>query len=261
MTKMAAAMLALVSLGVAACGSDDDTDTTATTAVDTTTDDGAAAGDAAAFCDGLIEFNSAVNDVDLGDDSSADEVKAVGDQLAELWGPIAENAPDDLAAQTEELAGVLEQLQAGDGEAFNSDETFATYSEVVDGATDSCGYESVGVTAVDYGFEGVPATIPAGNVAFDFTNSSESEEHEMIVFSKADGVDLTFDEILALPEDEAETKIQFTAAAFAPPGESGASLATLEPGDYVMVCFIPVGGAEEGPPHFTQGMKQEFTVE
>jgi hypothetical protein len=35
----------------------------------------------------------------------------------------------------------------------------------------------------------------------------------------------------------------------------------LEPGEYVMVCFVSVGGAEDGPPHFTQGMKYEFTVE
>ena len=33
------------------------------------------------------------------------------------------------------------------------------------------------------------------------------------------------------------------------------------PGEYAMVCFIPVGGAEDGPPHFTQGMVQEFIVE
>jgi hypothetical protein len=259
---VAASAAAVLVLGVAACGDDDDDATTDTTAAPATDDTSAPAeGDNAAFCDGLIEFNSAVNNVELDEDSSADEVKAVGDELAGMWGPIAESAPDDLSAQTEELAGVLEQLQAGDGAAFNSDATFATYTEVVEGATESCGYETVAVTAKDYAFEGVPATIPAGNISFDLTNSSESEEHEMIVFSKADGVDLTFDEILALPEDEAETKIQFAAAAFAPPGESGASLATLEPGDYVMVCFIPVGGAEEGPPHFTQGMKQEFTVE
>ena len=30
-----------------------------------------------------------------------------------------------------------------------------------------------------------------------------------------------------------------------------------------MICFIPVGSpeVEDGPPHFTQGMIQEFTVE
>jgi hypothetical protein len=46
----------------------------------------------------------------------------------------------------------------------------------------------------------------------------------------------------------------------------------LEPGRYVIACFLPVGATPEnmealesgelqGPPHFTQGMLEEFTVE
>ena len=64
-------------------------------------------------------------------------------------------------------------------------------------------------------------------------------------------------------------------AAFAEPGGTGQDVFDLSAaGDYVVVCFIPVGstpeaiaeaeasGVEvEGPPHFTQGMFQEFTVE
>jgi hypothetical protein len=119
----------------------------------------------------------------------------------------------------------------------------------------------VAVTGVDYAFEGVPETIPAGTVAFDFTNASETEEHEMIVFRKADGVTLSFEEIIQLPEEESEDKVVFASAAFAPPGGEGSTLASLDAGEYAMVCFIPVGGAEDGPPHFTQGMISTFTVE
>jgi len=259
------AAVAVLALGISACGDDDDgNETTATP--DQGSEEGDAGGEAsegenAAFCDGLIEFNSAVNNVELDESSSEDDVRAVGEELAGLWAPISDNAPEDVADQVGRLDGVLEKLQAGDGEAFNSDETFATYTEVVDGAVESCGYETVDVTAVDYAFEDAPATVPAGNIAFTLTNASEEEEHEMIVFSKADGVTLSFDEILEAPEEDSESMVQFAAAAFAPPGGSGSALATLEPGDYMMVCFIPVGGGEDGPPHFTQGMKQEFTVE
>lgn len=260
----AAVAAALLVAGLGACGDDDDPDAAAPT--EEGSDDGStggepAEGDAAAFCDGLIEFNGAVNSVELDDDSSEDDVKAVGEELAGLWAPVSENAPEELSDQVAELDGVLDKLEAGDGAAFNSDDTFATYTEVVDGAVDSCDYESVAVTAVDYAFEDVPETVPAGNVAFKLENASEAEEHEMIVFTKADGVNLSFEELLELPEDESESKVQFAAAAFAPPGESGSALATLEPGDYAMVCFIPVGGDEAGPPHFTQGMIKEFTVE
>src|SRR5690606_4951888 len=34
----------------------------------------------------------------------------------------------------------------------------------------------------------------------------------------------------------------------------------LDPGSYIAVCFIPIGGGEEGPPHFTGGMVAEFDV-
>jgi hypothetical protein len=34
----------------------------------------------------------------------------------------------------------------------------------------------------------------------------------------------------------------------------------LEPGRYAAVCFIPIGGGEDGPPHFTGGMVAELEV-
>jgi hypothetical protein len=266
MTKLtAAAASALLVLGVAACGDDDEpeatTDTTEASTEDTTEDTSAPAeGDSAAFCDGLLEFNGAVNEVDLGEESTEDDIKTAGQELSDLWAPVVDNAPEDVAEQAAEIDGIIDQMVGGDGEAFDNEETFTTYSEVVDGAVSSCGYETVDVTGVDYAFEGVPASIPSGTAAFRFTNASESEEHEMIIARKADGVDLSWDEILELPEDESESLVEFTAAAFAPPGGSSNALGTLEPGEYVMVCFVPVGGAEDGPPHMTQGMRAEFTV-
>ena len=61
-------------------------------------------------------------------------------------------------------------------------------------------------------------------------------------------------------------------ASFGAPGDSDTLFVDLEPGRYVIVCFLPVGatpdnmealesGELEGPPHFTQGMVEEFTVE
>ena len=34
----------------------------------------------------------------------------------------------------------------------------------------------------------------------------------------------------------------------------------LEPGRYAAVCFIPIGGGEDGAPHFTGGMVAELEV-
>ena len=61
-------------------------------------------------------------------------------------------------------------------------------------------------------------------------------------------------------------QIEFVAAGFAEPGDTGTVYADVKkPGRYAAVCFIPTGthGDTEGdgPPHFVQGMVAEFTVD
>ncbi len=246
--------------GIAACGSDDDAETPDTT-------DGAGAGepaegDNAAFCDGVVEFNSAVFELELEDDTPEEDVIAAGEMLAPLATTLVDNAPDDLAGAVGEVNDFVQPLTEGDAGPFNEDATFETYTGFLSDAVDACELDTVDVTGVDFAFEGVPETIEAGTVAFKFTNATEAdEEHEMIVFRRADGVTLGFEELLELSEEESADKIEFKTATFAPPGGEGATLAELDPGAYAMVCFIPVGGGEDGPPHFTQGMLQEFSVE
>jgi hypothetical protein len=256
--RVGAGAIALALLGgIAACGDDDDETT------DTTEAGAPAEGDGAAFCDAIVEFNGIALASDVGaDDSTEEEIIAFGEEVAPLFQTVTDNAPEELKDTAEELNPSVQALLEGDAEDFSADATFETYSELVDGAVDACEFESVDVTAVDYAFEGVPASLDAGSVAFSFTNDSESEEHEMIIVRKADGVDLSFDEILELSEEESEDMVEFAGFAFAPPGSSGGStLAQLTAGDYAMVCFVPVGGEDDGPPHFTQGMVHEFSVE
>lgn len=216
--------------------------------------------DASAFCDGVVEFTGAVTNLDVSEESTEKEVKAAGEALGTTFKPVLANVPEDLKSDAEKLDGVITSLTAGDAAPLNEDSTFETYSSLVDGAVGECDYPGADVTAKDYAFE-APDTVKAGSVAFSFENISDGEEHEMIILRKQDGVDLSWDELLDLPEEEARSKTEFVAAAFAPPGESNSALASLAAGDYAMVCFIPVGGEEEGPPHFTQGMIHEFTVE
>jgi hypothetical protein len=247
--------------GLGACGSDDSDDDASSDTTEAPDDNGALAGDSAAFCDGLVEFNSAVFNVELDETSTEEDVMAAGDDLVPIFEPVVENAPDDLADLATQLDTALQPLLEGDAEAFNADETFGSYMELVSGATDACDYDGVDVTAVDYAYEDVPETIAAGNVSFTLSNESDAEDHEMAILRRNDGVSESFDEILQLPEDQADAMIEFKTAAFASPGEQGSTLATLDPGDYVMVCFLPVGGAEDGPPHVSEGMVKEFTVE
>jgi hypothetical protein len=253
-------LVVTVALGLAACGSDDDTRSSDTTAP---VDDGALAGETAAFCDGVVALNDAVNAVELDETSTEEDVQAAGETLATPLAQITENAPDDLADTAEELTTFIEPMADGDATAFNTDEAFSTYSGFLTSAVASCDFNGVSVTAVDYAFEDIPATVPAGTTSFTLTNASQGgEDHELIVMRKADGVDLAWDEILALGEEESADKVEFKGAGFAPAeGEPGTVLADLDPGEYLAICFIPVGGTEDGAPHFTEGMQQEFTVE
>jgi hypothetical protein len=254
----AAAMLLAVGLG--ACSDDDGDDAAPETGSPAAEGGGGGAADAAAFCGALSEFNGTVMSLEIDDTSAEADVVAAGETLEPLMATIVDNAPEDLAAAAGELNTVVDGLLDGDATGFNSDETINTYSAFVGSAVEGCGFEQVDVSMVDYGFEGVPDDIPAGTTAFNVTNTSDAEQHEMVVFRAADGVDLPISEIIQLSEEESESMVVFGGAAFAPPGGSGSALVELTAGDWAMVCFVPVGSGEEGPPHFTQGMIHEFTV-
>ena len=156
-------------------------------------------------------------------------------------------------------------------------------------ATTKPGNPVVNVTASDYSFAGIPATVQPGTV-FSMTNASTKEVHEMVVVRLPDNVKEPIAELLALPEEELNKKVPDTEPStviVALPGQPGRPVegdgVITEPGRYAVVCFIPVGadpklveaqmsappgtGEEgeppdlgDGPPHFTKGMSAEFTV-
>ncbi len=147
----------------------------------------------------------------------------------------------------------------------------------------------VAVHAVDYGYQGAPGTLPAGETRFSFTNDSQAESHEMSLFRINDGVTESFDQILA--EDETHQnaeqgqqsggqqgggqqppanenpppapKMSFFASTGSSPGQSARMdlIGNLPAGRYGMVCFLPVANDEAGTPHYKKGMKAEFRVQ
>jgi uncharacterized cupredoxin-like copper-binding protein len=125
---------------------------------------------------------------------------------------------------------------------------------------------SVDVTAVEYAFEGVPETLPSGNVAFSFSNEGE-EVHEMLMVRYKEET-TTIEDLLELSDRQAQKKIEFLGASFGPPGAEDTETKALTPGKYALLCFVPVGATSEeaaetaqGPPHVARGMSAEFTVE
>ncbi len=106
---------------------------------------------------------------------------------------------------------------------------------------------TVEVTGVEYAFTGLPESVPAGTT-LAFTNGGV-ELHEMVVNRIADGVEETFDELMALNESgvdlEAEGYIDMefgNQMVLALPGQTSEDSITLEQeGRYVVLCFIPTG--------------------
>jgi hypothetical protein len=99
-------------------------------------------------------------------------------------------------------------------------------------------------------------------VGFRFSNEGD-EFHEMAIFR------VKGDKPLAeLSEEEAAERVVFVGLASAAPGESDAMFVRLKkPGRYAMVCSVPIGATTEeeaeraeGPPHYTEGMLEEFRV-
>lgn len=265
-------MVALAAtLALAGCGDDDDEETTAEDTTETTAES-AAGGDSDAFCKDLIDIQQSEPEIPEGT-SEADQQKIEEQFFKDDFLPqarrIRDAAPAEIKDDVTQIVSIFEEKGPG---AFEDEEFSELNVSVNEFAVDECGASRVDVTAVDYAFQGLPATLDAGAIGFFFENEGK-ELHEMVLFRKNDGTTQSFDEIFSMDQAEAEKLVTAMGGSFAFPGKRDVRLAELEPGDYAVVCFVPVGltpdkaqqaeqGGEEpgGPPHFTQGMKAEFKV-
>jgi len=231
--------LSLTVISAAACGDDDD---------DTTTADTTAAAVSTDACDAYVGLGGAF----AGDPS----------QAGSLIEAFEATAPESLVDEAGIVAATFtEMAEGGDPSALGEPEYTEAAAAVADAYVEGCETSEVlEVDGVDYGFEGLPAEIDAGRVAIRFTNATEHDEaHELVLFRKADGVTESVDELLALPEEEAMAKMQMAGVVFADaPGAEATTMVDLEPGSYVALCFIPMGGGDDGAPHFTGGMVAEL---
>lgn len=192
------------------------------------------------------------DDADEGDSEDSIDVEADAEDVTE---------PDDDDAMADEG----EEADAADSESDG------------DGGSDT-----IVVGAVDFAFEDLPETVPAGTT-ISLVNESPDELHELVAIRIPDGDDRSVEDLLAVPPEEGEEEAPPDLVIVAMPGEEGMPVlgdGTLtEPGRYAIFCAIPTGAdpaeymaaAEEategppevegGPPHFVHGMLAELTVE
>jgi hypothetical protein len=177
-----------------------------------------------------------------------------------------DTAPADIKPTVDEAVTTFKDQ----GDAAFEDPTFtAKIAEIDQYLVDNCGYETVDVSMAEYSFTGIPESLDKGVTAFVLSNDG-TELHEFVV-ARLKG-DTTVDDILALPENasaKARKKLveEIPGGGFAAPGQSDVALINLKKtGNYVALCFVPVGSTPDvedggdGPPHAHEGMSAEFTV-
>jgi len=268
------AALALATSVLAACGDDDD----ATGEVDEPTAEAASASDesasdesasdegatAAEFCEGFLGLEAAFAEAPEDEAEIPTFVEQrIDPNLALIEGNEPAAIADDVQTMT---AAVTEVTSTGDFSAFETPEFLAASESVYGSLDDACDVEVVEFRAVDYGYEGLPSTLPAGTTSFVMSNDSEAgEAHEFSLVKLSDDTELSIQELLEMPEEEAEQHIDtFAGGTFAPAGATAGTVTELTPGRWAYVCFIPVGSVGDtegsGPPHFVEGMAGELTV-
>ncbi|CAN5872995.1 hypothetical protein BH23ACT1_BH23ACT1_13450 [soil metagenome] len=262
----AAAVLALT-LGLAACGDSDDEDAAPSATTQASSETTAAeTEDVGAFCDAVIEADATFA---AGGPEGPDPA-----QLQAAFDEAASTAPADISDDVDRLITLTQEaFSSGDQEGGPPPEVEELDARIDEYLLANCDFAEVDVTGTEYAFEDIPETVEAGQTAFNFSNDG-GEEHEFILVRINDDVTESIEELAQLPEEEAFQKIQPMGFAMAAPGESDLAFVDLEPGRYGALCFFPVGSTPEAvataeeighdieaPPHFTQGMLAEFTVE
>jgi hypothetical protein len=224
-----------------------------------------------AFCDAVRN----VDTVFASQDPEADPAVFV-DEVKTTMNAALTAAPDDVRPSVETLVTLTSDALDSGGDTFGlalENEDFkAANTAVDDWMVENCGYADHEVIGVDYAYSGMPEAVKSGIAAVRFDNQG-TEVHEMVLMRINDGVTETLDELLALSEEESNTKVEFLGVTFALPDTADTAFYDLEPGRYGYFCFLPEGSTpdklgdlmsgafEGGPPHFTLGMKGEFTVE
>lgn len=214
-----------------------------------------------AFCNAYFRAEQAVV-AEFQDGPAEGEVE---DLLVRAQETAPEQVREDVEAYT---AAARQAVESGDPSSITDSPEVLASDEAVDVFTArECNYETHEVTGVEYAFQGVPETLPAGRIAFVFTVPADAEEfHEMVVFRIAEGVDESIEDLLQLPDEEIEGLVSIVERMNTGPGQSDTEAMELETGRHGVVCFVSVGqttehGEAEGEPHAFRGMFGEFSVE
>lgn len=113
----------------------------------------------------------------------------------------------------------------------------------------------VTIVATDFAF-GMPDTLPPGLTTFRLANAG-AEPHHAVLFKLAEGKTLAdFQAAAESPKMPEWLTMPGSPGAIMPNDTSNATT-TLEPGQYVLVCYVP---SPDGTAHIAKGMIKPFVV-
>ena len=238
-------------------------------------DDAGNGGDLARACQADVEITTSTlamfaETPETRPTAIGESVKVTGRLFkAKVERPLSEftkSAPAEIAGEAKTLAAGFRHFgRTADDTVLGSESFTAAGDAVAAYLFDRCEQVKHTVTATDYRFSGLPPSVPAGGFRFRLENEG-NENHEIAVLARAKGVDQSWDELLRLPFDELSGLTRIVAVDDADPGRQAYASGVLEPGEYLVACFVPQGtpsGAAErgrGAPHHQLGMRQLLTV-
>lgn len=258
----------LMAAALAACGSDDDGGGDSAAAETSAAEESA---DPAEFCEASVDLEGAFSMGPPVDETAPPEeqqaaLEEFGSTVEPLLADVEETAPEPISEDVTTAAGIVREALSGGDPAALEGEEFQTADDNIDEyMLAECGFEQIEATGVDYEYEGLPDTVPAGVVAVTLTNEGE-ELHEIGIARINDDVTEPVEQLLALPEEEVFSKLELKGVTFVEPGATETTFMRMEEGRYGAACFIPEGTTSMempgmGAPHFTMGMFAEFTAE
>ena len=113
----------------------------------------------------------------------------------------------------------------------------------------------VTIVATDFAFA-LPDTLPPGLTTFRLANAG-AEPHHSVLVKLAEGKTLADFQAAAMSEKMPDWMTFPGSPAAVMPNDTSNTTTTLEPGQYVLVCYVP---SSDGVPHIAKGMVRPFVV-
>jgi hypothetical protein len=222
-------------------------------------------------CSTWVDSDAAAASVLLHTDFASVAPERLQAIVKDLWSkqePILASmnpTPDEIQPDVDKLLAIAHEGAAtGDPATLSSPDLRNSDRNIDQYMLQQCGYESVQVTATDNAYQGLPDTLPAGTVGITLSNQG-TDAHQVLLLRVNDGVTQPFAEILNLaPEQQGQVATAFGSAE-ADPGETSTVFLRLTPGRYGAADFVTQGTTSlvapgSGPPHYSLGIQDEFTV-